>query len=92
MFHTEEEIVWNLAYYYNPKYDQMIDEGFAITGTDRKKAEELYFQAQQIIVDDAPAIFMLDLMYLRAARASLKGVVDNPLYSQIVNWYDCYRE
>jgi len=92
MFHSEEEIVFNLAYYDNPDYDQLIDEGFAIAGTNRTRAEELYIQAQRILIEDCPVIFFFDMQYVRPKRASLKGYVDNPAYAHVVFWYDCYRE
>ena len=92
MFHSEETIVFNFGYYSNPEYDKLIDDGSAITGTDREKALSMYIQAQQKLVEDAPSIFFFDQQYARAKRTTLRGYVDNPAYAHVVFWYNCYRE
>jgi len=43
-------------------------------------------------MEDAAGVAIYDMEYLRAKRASLKGYVDNPVYSHVVFWYDTYRE
>jgi len=92
MFHSEESIVFNFGYYNSSEYDKLIDDGAATAGTDRKEAIRMFRDAQQILVDDAPAIFFFDQEYNRAKRASLKGYVDNPAYAHVVWWYYCYRQ
>jgi peptide/nickel transport system substrate-binding protein len=92
MFHSEQSIVFNLGYYNNSEYDRLIEEGFAVAGTNRTRAEELYIQAQNMLIEDCPAIFFFDMQYVRPKRASLKGYVDNPAYAHVVFWYNCYRE
>jgi len=92
MFHSEETIVFNFGYYDNPDYDKLIDDGAAIAGTNKEEAKRMFFEAQQILVEDTPAIFFFDQEYTRAKRASMKGYVDNPAYAHVVFWYYCYRE
>jgi peptide/nickel transport system substrate-binding protein len=47
-----EKNALNIAYYKNPEVDKLLDQ--AQTSIDEKEREDLYFQAQQILVDDAP--------------------------------------
>lgn len=46
----------NRSFYNNPELDGILDE--ARQSTDEGEREELYMQAQQILVDEAPAIFI----------------------------------
>src|SRR5699024_8381878 len=45
----------NRSFYNNPELDSILDE--ARQSTEESEREELYMEAQQILVDDAPAIF-----------------------------------
>ncbi len=92
MFETEKEINFNLDYYSNPLFDDLINTAASITGTNRKEAINLYVEAQNVLMEDAPGVAIYDMEYVRAVRASLKGYVDNPAYPHVVFWYDCYRE
>ncbi|MCQ7029799.1 ABC transporter substrate-binding protein, partial [Escherichia coli] len=46
----------NRSFYSNPELDSILDE--ARQSTEEAEREELYMQAQQILVDEAPAIFI----------------------------------
>lgn len=46
----------NRSFYNNPELDSILDE--ARQSTEESEREELYMEAQQILVDDAPAIFI----------------------------------
>jgi peptide/nickel transport system substrate-binding protein len=92
MFHSEQTIVFNFGYYSNPEYDKLIDDAASMAGTNRDQALAMITQAQQKLVQDAPAIFFFDQEYTRAKRTNLMGYVDNPVYAHVVFWYDCYRE
>src|SRR5690606_19411333 len=37
MFHSEYEIVFNLAYYKNPRFDDLIDRAAKVAATDREQ-------------------------------------------------------
>jgi peptide/nickel transport system substrate-binding protein len=95
MFHSVpegQEIVFECAYYNNSQYDALIDEAYSITGLDKTRAQQLYEQAQRILIDDAVALFIYDWTYVRARRAELKGYVDNPAYPNAYMLYDMYVE
>ncbi|HHY71374.1 MAG TPA: ABC transporter substrate-binding protein, partial [Thermoanaerobacterales bacterium] len=92
LFHSEDTIVFNLAYWKNKQYDDLIDEANRISGADRDKAIELYGKAQEIMMEDIPAVFFFDQQFARAKLKSIKGYYDNPLYSHVVFFYDIYKE
>lgn len=92
IFHSEQEIVFNLCYWSNPEYDSLIDEANKIAGPERQKAIELYGKAQEILVEEAPAIFVFDQQYVRAVHKSFKGFVDNPAYPHVVFFHDVSYE
>lgn len=61
MFHCEEEILFNDGYYCNPEFDELIDRGNELAATDRAESERLFIQAQEILIEDAAAMFFYDL-------------------------------
>jgi peptide/nickel transport system substrate-binding protein len=91
MFHSENPPNFNLGYYNNPQFDQLIEKGNQITGSDKAQASALFAQAQQMLADDSTAIFVIDLPNVHVIRADITGFVDNPAYPHIVFWYDLKR-
>ncbi|KAA3658838.1 MAG: hypothetical protein DWQ04_23965 [Chloroflexi bacterium] len=91
MFLTEEEPLFNLGYYSNLEFDDLVFEADAISGSDQAEATELFGQAQEILVDDAAAMFFYDLANTHLARSDIKGFVDNPAYPHVVFVYDLSR-
>lgn len=87
MFHSEDEPLFNLGYYSNPEFDEMIDEANALSGSDREKAEELFVDAQEILIEDAASLFFYDVANIHLARSDIKGYVDNPAYPHVVFAY-----
>lgn len=92
MFHTQKEILFNLAYWENEEFDKLVDTAAERSGVDRAKAEELYVQAQEVLLKEAPALFVYDKQYVRILNKSFKGYKDNPAYPHVVFFYDTYRE
>jgi peptide/nickel transport system substrate-binding protein len=80
LFRTEEKALFNLSHYSNLAYDAAVDAGIAVEGSDRAKAIEQYGAAQQMLMDDAVAIFYADISTRLAMRADIEGVVNNPAY------------
>jgi peptide/nickel transport system substrate-binding protein len=91
MFHSEDETLFNLAYYKNPEFDDMIDQANEITGADREKATQMFIDAQKILIDQAVAIFFYDVADIHIARADVKGYVDNPAYPHVAFVYQMSR-
>lgn len=83
LYRTEEQAVFNLSHYANAAYDKLVDDGVEVEGSDRPKAIANYAAAQQMLVDDAVAIFYADIQTLRAQASDIKGVQDNPAYDGV---------
>ncbi len=92
LYHSEEEILFNMAYWENAEFDRLIDQGNEKSGIDRQEAENLYIQAQEILIDEAPSIFAYDKRYVWVTNSSFKGFKNNPIYPNVVFFYDTYRE
>lgn len=86
LFRTEKPTVFNLSYYANPAFDELVNKGVANEGIDRAAATASYIKAQQVLLDDAAAIFVADLKGRVIHRKNIKGVVLNPAYDA-VNFY-----
>lgn len=90
-FHSEEEVGYNFAYYSNPEVDKLINEAISLSGVSIEEATEKYVRAQEIIIEEAPALFLYCENYVRPYRHDIKGYVDNPLYPNVVFFYDISR-
>ena len=91
MFRSEEEPFFNLGYYKNPEFDALIDEADSVSGIDRDAAADMFIEAQEMLVEDAAAIFILDLPDIHVIRDDITGYVNNPAYPHIIFWYDLRR-
>ncbi len=92
LFHTQEYVQYNLTYWENSEFDQLIDQANGISALDREKAIPIYHQAQQIMIDENPAIFVYDTNSKIVTHKSLKGYKDNPAYSNVVFFHETHPE
>ncbi len=92
LFHSEDEPLYNLAYYKNTDFDAMINNAQSKTALDMAGAEKEFIDAQKLLMQDNPAIFMFDKSVAWVKSPSLKGHVDNPSYPFVVFFYNCYKE
>ena len=93
LLHNEKDKpVWNLAYYVNPAYDNMIRKAYELTGSDPDTALDLYVQAQNMVQKDAPVAWLVDIKATWPMNKKLKGLVVNPAYSLTPFFYDMYLE
>ena len=60
LFHSSEAPFFNLSYWNNPTFDQLIDDAAAITVTDPDASFAMYEEAQKLLVDEAPGAFLFD--------------------------------
>jgi len=67
----------NCASYHSQAFDQLITRGQQATS--QADRERVYLQANAILHDDAPWIFVNHMNQVRAARGSVTGVTLNPL-------------
>jgi peptide/nickel transport system substrate-binding protein len=93
LLHDEKDKpVWNLAYYVNPAYDNMIRQAYEVTGSDPKKALDLYIQAQNMVQKDVPVAWLVDIVAKWPMNEKLQGLVLNPAYPNTPFFYDMYIE
>jgi peptide/nickel transport system substrate-binding protein len=92
LYGSEEEVVFNLAYFKNAQYDQLIDKAQKVAGLDRAKAIDLYKQAQQILVDEVPGLSIYDRKYVRVINNSFGGYEDNPAYPNVVFFHNTFKK
>lgn len=88
MYHCEEEPYWNVTYWCNSEFDALLDEGNLLTGTDIEAAERKFIEAQEILVEESPAIFIADLPDVWVYSADMEGLWPNPAYPSVVFFYD----
>ena len=67
---------FNRMRYNNPEVNALLEEGRRESDPDKRK--EIYGQAQQIIVNDAPVILIYSNLYTDFHTPRLKGVVNFP--------------
>lgn len=83
LFRTEEKTLFNLSHYANPEFDKLVNDATALEASDRDQAIHKYGQAQQMLVDDAAAIFYADIKTRVARRADIAGLRVNPAYNAV---------
>ncbi len=67
---------FNFTGYSNPEFDALVDEGRTIQDFDTRY--DIYEQANQILVDDAPYIYMYVKQEVKAHSPSVQGYVTRP--------------
>jgi peptide/nickel transport system substrate-binding protein len=78
----------NRSFHNNPEVDRLLDEGRRVN--DPVRLGQLYFEAQQIIRNEAPWIFLWAGDNLSAACAELRGLEMHPTgqLSLRTAWFD----
>lgn len=67
--------------YHNSKFDGLIAQ--ADKTSDDKVRDRLYAQAQKILADDVPALYLFDLPRLNVWNAKIRGLWENEPISQV---------
>ena len=91
LYRSEEAPFFNLGYYSNPEFDALLDAADAASGTDTDAASDMFRQAQQILIEDNAAVFMLDVPSVSVIRADIDGYTPNPAYANVVRFHDLRR-
>lgn len=77
LFHTENQgSAGNRAFYSNPELDELLDN--AAKEIDEDTRAEMYKEAQEIIVQEAPVVFTTYSEYLNGVRDEVKGLKRSP--------------
>ena len=88
LIHSEDSVVYNLAYINDKNLDSMIEEADKLTVTDRDKAVSLYKDIQNKLADEAYIINMYDQTRTYMLSKTITGVHENPAYSTAIQYYD----
>lgn len=75
----------NWAWYKNDKVDDLLEKARWEFNQNRRTL--LYSEAQNLIVEDAPAIFVQSRFEDIYARTNIQGLLYNPVYSRALNYY-----
>ncbi len=75
--------------YSNPIFDDLLDR--AEKTVDRDERAALYREANQILINDAPAVFVWEMPYPFSYREDLQNVVPDVLF-RTYDYYRMYRE
>ena len=77
---------YNWSFYKNEEFDKLLDEAKTISDADKRT--ELMAKAQQILVDDAPAIYYACPSKLEVISKRVGDYVLHPLdYYNFINFY-----
>lgn len=79
---------WNTGWYSNPQVDELLTK--ALASAERSERAKYYAEAQALIVEDAPWIFVVNDLQPMAYSARVKGYVNNPAY--VINFNPIYVE
>ena len=71
---------FNLSFYSNPDFEDLLFGGDGITATDRDGAIEMFQQVNKMLIDEVAAIFIMDSPYLWQIRDDLSGYQYSPSY------------
>jgi peptide/nickel transport system substrate-binding protein len=74
----------NRSFYKNDKVDSLIREAAVSSAIDKRI--KLYNEAQEIIIKDAPYIFLYQVQTIVSLRNNVKGYVYNPMLESMYNF------
>lgn len=85
MFSSESQL-FNLSYYTNSKFDNIINEAHYWEGINPEKSLQLYYKAQKILYDDVPAIPLWDMVDVRVSTTRISNLENaiNPAYPTVI--------
>lgn len=92
LWHCEDPPFFNLSYYCNPDFDATINQAYTASGLDPRQAEQLYKQAQEMLIEDAPSVFLFDVDIAVPKRECLRNYRINPSYPRVPFFYEMYKE
>ena len=91
MFHCADPPFFNLSYWCNKTFDKDIDTAAKLEVTDPQKAQSLYDDAQKLLVDQAPAGFLMDSQAVYAVPDTITGFQYNENYPFSLFFYGMSR-
>lgn len=92
MFHSSEAPFFNLSYWANEEFDTLIDDAAVLTVTDPEMAQQMYTDAQNLLVAEAPAVFFFDTKAPYVIPDHIGGFAYNLNYPFATFFYDLFRQ
>jgi peptide/nickel transport system substrate-binding protein len=80
---------YNWGYYSNPELDDLLNRASA--EPDQATRNKLYGQAQALLVEDAPALYIYEKSYRLPMRTSVQNFVFNGMYIETIDWHNVYK-
>jgi peptide/nickel transport system substrate-binding protein len=81
---------YNWGYYSNAKLDGLLDK--ATAEPDEAKRMAMYGEAQKILVEESPALYVYEKNYRLPMRDNLKGFVFNGVNIETLDFYALHKE
>jgi peptide/nickel transport system substrate-binding protein len=78
---------FNLSYWYNEEYNALWDAANALSGTDMAGSLAKYTEAQNLMVDQAPAAFLFDTKVAIIVPTRITGFKYNLNYPDVRFWF-----
>ena len=78
---------FNLSYWYNEEYNALWDAANALSGTDMAASLAKYTEAQNLMVDQAPAAFLFDTKVAVIVPTRITGFKYNLNYPDVRFWF-----
>lgn len=91
MFTEDMYGIWNLSYWKNPTYDQLIEDAYYLSGMNVSESHSKYIEAQTILIDEAVALFLYDPLDVLPMSAKIKGEALNPSYPRVIFFYNLFE-
>lgn len=79
----------NRSFYKNDKVDGLIRKAAQLS--DQAERVKLYYEAQDIIMKDAPYIFLYQVKTIVPMRKNVKGYIFNPMLESMYNFENIYK-
>lgn len=80
----------NRSFYKNPNVDELIRKAASISSQDERT--RLYHKAQEIIMEDAPYIFLYQVQTIVPLRKNIHGYVYNPMLESMYNVESIWKD
>jgi peptide/nickel transport system substrate-binding protein len=78
---------FNLSYWYNEKYNALMDEASGLSGTDVDASLAKYTEAQNLLVEESPAAHLFDAKIAAVYPNSITGFKYNLNYPDVRYWF-----
>jgi peptide/nickel transport system substrate-binding protein len=87
IYECQAATVWNLAYYCNHQYDNIVNKAVAEAVTQPQQAKSLFDRAQSMLYQDAPVAFLYQDVNILVLNRSVHGLTNNPSYPFVTFYY-----